>query len=252
MDGQGADGAAEGWVTQQRAMYDFFTDRARKVMALAHQEAQRFNHEYVGPEHILLGLMKEGSGVAANVLKNLNVDLRKLRLEVERIVGSGPSMSDVGKLPLTDQCKRVLDYAADESRAQRVHYIGTEHLLLGLIREPDGPAPAALKAAGVNLAELRDDISTLLGKVSAAESPPASAADVSPAEQRFADHPLVKKYRALHQQLLRERDEAVTRTQYELAAFHRDAAAAIETLLARIVKFLEDHPDAGRDEFGTK
>src|SRR5499427_754326 len=82
-------------------MYERFTDRARKVMQLANQEAQRFNHEYIGTEHILLGLVKEGSGVAANVLKNLDIDLRKIRLEVEKIVQAGPDMVTMGKLPQT-------------------------------------------------------------------------------------------------------------------------------------------------------
>ena len=88
-------------------MYERFTDRARKVMQLANQEAQRFNHEYIGTEHILLGLVKEGSGVAANVLKNLEVDLRKIRLEVEKIVQSGPDMVTMGKLPQTPRAKKL-------------------------------------------------------------------------------------------------------------------------------------------------
>ena len=87
-------------------MYERFTDRARKVMQLANQEAQRFNHEYIGTEHILLGLVKEGSGVAANVLKNLDVDLRKIRLEVEKLVQSGPEMVTMGKLPQTPRAKK--------------------------------------------------------------------------------------------------------------------------------------------------
>ena len=87
-------------------MYERFTDRARKVMQLANQEAQRFNHEYVGTEHVLLGLVKEGSGVAANVLKNLDVDLRKIRVEVEKIVQSGPDMVTMGKLPQTPGPRR--------------------------------------------------------------------------------------------------------------------------------------------------
>src|SRR4051812_11868956 len=86
---------------RKQNMYERFTDRARKVMQLANQEAQRFNHEYIGTEHILLGLVKEGSGVAANVLKNLDVDLRKIRLEVEKLVQSGPEMVTMGKLPQT-------------------------------------------------------------------------------------------------------------------------------------------------------
>ena len=97
-------------------MFERFTDRARKVMELANQEAQRFNHEYVGTEHILLGLVKEGSGVAANVLKNLDVDLRKIRVEVEKLVQTGPDMVTMGKLPQTPRAKKVIEYAIEEAR----------------------------------------------------------------------------------------------------------------------------------------
>src|SRR6266852_2364180 len=116
-------------------MFERFTDRARKVMALANQEAQRFNHEYIGTEHILLGLVKEGSGVGANVLKNLDVDLRKVRLEVEKLVKSGPEMMQMGKLPQTPRAKKVIEYAIEEARNLQHNYVGTEHLLLGLLRE---------------------------------------------------------------------------------------------------------------------
>src|ERR1700741_71104 len=118
-------------------MYERFTDRARKVMQLANQEAQRFNHEYIGTEHILLGLVKEGSGVAANVLKNLDVDLRKIRHEVENIVLPGPEMVTMGKLPMTPRAKKVIEYAMDEARTMLHNYVGTEHLLLGLMREQE-------------------------------------------------------------------------------------------------------------------
>src|SRR5437763_446973 len=101
-------------------MYERFTDRARKVMQLANQEAQRFNHEYIGTEHVLLGLIKEGSGVAANVLKNLDVDLRKIRNEVEKIVQAGPDMVTMGKLPQTPRAKKVIEYAIDEGLAQMI------------------------------------------------------------------------------------------------------------------------------------
>src|SRR6266568_4978639 len=92
-------------------MYERFTDRARKVMQLANQEAQRFNHEYIGTEHILLGLIQEGSGVAANVLKNLDIDLRKVRAEVEKVVQASPDMAMLGKLPQTPRAKKVIEYA---------------------------------------------------------------------------------------------------------------------------------------------
>jgi ATP-dependent Clp protease ATP-binding subunit ClpC len=125
-------------------MFERFTDRARKVMALANQEAQRFNHEYIGTEHVLLGLVKEGSGVGANVLKNLDVDLRKVRLEVEKLVKSGPDMVTMGKLPQTPRAKKVIEYAIEEARNLNHNYVGTEHLLLGLLREQDGVAAQVL------------------------------------------------------------------------------------------------------------
>ena len=144
-------------------MYERFTDRARKVMQLANQEAQRFNHEYIGTEHILLGLVKEGSGVAANVLKNLEVDLRKIRLEVEKIVQSGPDMVTMGKLPQTPRAKKVIEYAMEEARNLNHNYVGTEHLLLGLIREQEGVAAQVLMNLGLKLEDVREEVLNLLG-----------------------------------------------------------------------------------------
>jgi ATP-dependent Clp protease ATP-binding subunit ClpC len=144
-------------------MFERFTDRARKVMALANQEAQRFNHEYIGTEHILLGLVKEGSGVGANVLKNLDVDLRKVRLEVEKLVKSGPDMVTMGKLPQTPRAKKVIEYAIEEARNLNHNYVGTEHLLLGLLREHDGVAAQVLMNLGLKLDEVREEVLNLLG-----------------------------------------------------------------------------------------
>ncbi len=144
-------------------MFERFTDRARKVMALANQEAQRFNHEYIGTEHILLGLVKEGSGVGANVLKNLSVDLRKVRLEVEKLVHSGPDMVTMGKLPQTPRAKKVIEYAIEEARNLNHNYVGTEHLLLGLLREHDGVAAQVLMNLGLKLEEVREEVLNLLG-----------------------------------------------------------------------------------------
>src|SRR5437870_7838765 len=146
-------------------MYERFTDRARKVMQLANQEAQRFNHEYIGTEHILLGLVKEGSGVAANVLKNLDVDLRKIRLEVEKIVqtGSGGDMVTMGKLPHTPRAKKVIEYSIEEARNLNHNYVGTEHLLLGLLREQEGVAAQVLMNLGMKLEDVREEVLNLLG-----------------------------------------------------------------------------------------
>jgi ATP-dependent Clp protease ATP-binding subunit ClpC len=150
-------------------MYERFTDRARKVMQLANQEAQRFNHEYIGTEHILLGLVKEGSGVAANVLKNLDVDLRKIRLEVEKIVQSGPDMVTMGKLPQTPRAKKVIEYAIEEARNLNHNYVGTEHLLLGLLREQEGVAAQVLMNLGLKLEDVREEVLNLLGHNMATE-----------------------------------------------------------------------------------
>src|SRR5436189_4726103 len=155
-------------------MFERFTDRARKVMALANQEAQRLNHEYIGTEHRALGLVKEGSGVGANVLKNLDVDLRKVRLEVEKLVKSGPDMVTMGKLPQTPRAKKVIEYAIEEARNLNHNYVGTEHLLLGLLREHDGVAAQVLMNLGLKLEEVREEVLNLLGAGEENEEPASS------------------------------------------------------------------------------
>jgi ATP-dependent Clp protease ATP-binding subunit ClpC len=144
-------------------MFDRFTDRAKKVMSFARQEAMKFNHEYIGTEHILLGLVQEGSGVAANVLKNMTVDLDKIRHEVEKIVKTGPSMVTMGQLPFTPRAKKVLELSLEEASQLSHNYIGTEHLLLGLIRENEGIAAQVLMNLGVKLEEVREEVLEFLG-----------------------------------------------------------------------------------------
>lgn len=144
-------------------MYERFTDLARKVMQLANQEAQRFNHEYIGTEHILLGLVKEGTGVAANVLKNRSIDLGRIRLEVEKIAQAGPDMVQMGKLPQTPAAKKVIEFAIEEARNFNDIYVGSEHILLGIIREDEGIGALVLKNLNLTLQGLREDILTLLG-----------------------------------------------------------------------------------------
>ena len=144
-------------------MFDKFTDRARKVMSLARQEAQRFNHEYIGTEHILLGLVQEGSGIAARVLKNLDVDLRKIRTEVEKLIPHGPPTVQMGQLPFTPRAKRVLELAQEEANNLGHDYIGTEHLLLGLLRENEGVAAQVLMNLGLKLEDVREEVLEVLG-----------------------------------------------------------------------------------------
>ncbi len=164
-------------------MYERFTDRARKVMQLANQEAQRFNHEYIGTEHILLGLVKEGSGVAANVLKNLDIDLRKIRLEVEKLVQSGPEMVTMGRLPHTPRAKKVTEYAMEEARNLNHNYVGTEHVLLGLLREQEGVAAQVLMNLGLKLEEVREEVLNLLGHgIEGGESSERGGRETAPSE----------------------------------------------------------------------
>ena len=146
--------------------YERFTDRARKVMQFAHQEALRFNHEYVGTEHILLGLIKEGTGVAANILKKLGVDLRTMRLEVEKLVRSGPDLVTMGRLPQTPRAKKAVEYAIEEARRLKHNYVGTEHLLLGLLKEHDGVAAQVMMNLGLKLDDVREEILATLGQES--------------------------------------------------------------------------------------
>ncbi len=164
-------------------MFERFTDRARKVMALANQEAQRFNHDNIGTEHLLLGLVKEGSGVGATVLKNLDVDIKKLRLEVEKYVKSGPDMVTMGKLPQTPRAKKVIEYAIEEARALNHNYVGTEHILLGLLREQEGIAAQVLMGLGLKLEDLRQEVLSLLG-AGVEESPSNMAMDMGTSSSR--------------------------------------------------------------------
>ncbi|MGD0088610.1 MAG: ATP-dependent Clp protease ATP-binding subunit [Planctomycetota bacterium] len=144
-------------------MFDRFTDRARKVISFARQEAERFNHDYIGTEHILLGLVKEGSGVAANVLENLDVDLEKVRLEVEKLVKPAPDVVTMGQLPFTPRAKKVLEFAIDEARNLDHNYVGTEHLLLGLLKEQEGLAAQVLMNLGLKLEDVRNEVMEFLG-----------------------------------------------------------------------------------------
>ena len=143
--------------------YERFTDRCRTVMRLANEEAILLNHEYLGTEHILLGLAKERDGVAGNVLNHLKADLEKLRTEVSRIVESGPDMVVGGKLPLTPRAKQISEIALKEAHSLGHNYIGTEHLLLGLLCVPDGVAVQALLNLGISVEDVRKEVFSLLG-----------------------------------------------------------------------------------------
>ncbi len=143
--------------------FDKFTNRARKALHLAQEEAQRLQHNYIGTEHLLLGLIREGEGVAAKVLNNLGIDLEKARSSVESIIGRGNRVV-IGELGLTPRAKKVIGLAMDEARHLHHHYLGTEHLLLGLVREGQGIGAGVLESLGVNLEKVRVQTLQVLGK----------------------------------------------------------------------------------------
>src|SRR5215203_1715927 len=150
-----------------------FTERVRKVLAMAREEAARLHHEYVGTEHILLGLIREGEGVAATVLQNLSVELDEIQQKIEETVKKGKAAGTTGPdLPYTSRAKKVLELAMAEARDLNHSYVGTEHLLLGLLREEKGIAAQVLTDAQVNLDAARTETLRLLG-----------SADVSPSSQ---------------------------------------------------------------------
>ena len=141
--------------------FEKFSERARRVLSLAQEEAQRFNHNYIGTEHVLLGLVRETDGIAAKVLANLGVELNKVRSAVEFIIGRG-ERSSPGEIGLTPRAKKVIELAVDEARRLNHHHIGTEHLLIGLMREGEGVAAGVLESLGVNLDRVRGETSRIL------------------------------------------------------------------------------------------
>lgn len=157
-------------------MFSRFTERARKVIILAKEEAKRFNHDYIGTEHILLGLIKEGEGVAAAVLQNLGLGLESIRLGVEKLVQPGPPTVVSGDIPFTPKAKKVIELGTDEARNLGHNYIGTEHLLLGLIREGEGVASQVLTNLGLDLNKVRQEVMSLLGAATPGYSQAASPA----------------------------------------------------------------------------
>ncbi len=162
-------------------MFERFTERARKVIILAREEAIRLGHNFVGTEHLLLGLVREGDGLAVAILKKLNVNLTTLKGEVEKIVSVGSQASPAGEVPFTPQAKKVLEYAISEARSMGHNYIGTEHLLLGLIREGEGIASLVLRDLGVTIPAAKAQAQELLGE----QASKAPSAGRTPALDEF-------------------------------------------------------------------
>ena len=149
----------------ERSNFVKFTERARKVLSLAEEEARRFQHNYIGTEHLLLGLVREGEGVAAKVLSNRGIELNKVRAAVENIIGRGDRIV-LGEIGLTPRARRVVEFAIDEATRMNHHYVGTEHLLLGLIHEGEGIAAGILESQGVRLDDIRIETIAVLSRFS--------------------------------------------------------------------------------------
>lgn len=167
-------------------MFDKFTNRAKQVIKLAKKEAQRLNHNYLGTEHVLLGLLKLGQGIAVNVLRNLNLDFETVRAEVERIVGYGPEIQVYGDPALTGKVKKVFEYANEEASNLNHNYVGTEHLLLGLLRQTDGVAAQVLENLNVNLKDIRTEVLKELETFNLQLPPIGSTSTPPPPSTNFA------------------------------------------------------------------
>ena len=160
----------ESWLSDSNdPLCNRFTDRARKVRQLANQEAQRLNHEYIGSEHILLGLVKEGSGIAAKVLISLGATVPAVRRELERIVPKGRDAATPGKLPLTPRAKLAIQHSMDEARNLNHGHVGTEHMLLALMRDEEGVAAQVLAGLGLRLEDVRAEVMAIFGVPTAAQ-----------------------------------------------------------------------------------
>jgi Clp amino terminal domain, pathogenicity island component/UvrB/uvrC motif len=225
---------------RRRAMFERFTDRARRVVVLAQDEARRLNHDYIGTEHILLGLIHEGEGVAAKALESLGISLDAVRQQVEEIIGQG-QQAPSGHIPFTPRAKKVLELSLREALQLGHNYIGTEHILLGLIREGDGVAAQVLVKLGADLNRVRQQVIQLLHGHQAEEPSSARSAKrelrllavqarleavesrLTAIEQRVGTGPDISDLDEQQiAQVRREKESAIDAQDYALAASLRD------------------------------
>jgi ATP-dependent Clp protease ATP-binding subunit ClpC len=169
-------------------VFERFTDRARRVVVLSQEEARRLNHNYIGTEHLLLGLVHEGAGVAARALERLDISLAAVRAEVEEIIGFG-GQAPSGHIPFTPRAKKVLENALREALQLGHNYIGTEHILLGLIREGEGVAAQVLEHLGADLGRVRQQVIELLGGDPVEQAGPSKFTVIAPASCSFCNTP---------------------------------------------------------------
>ena len=243
-------------------MFERFTDRARRVVVLAQEEARMLNHNYIGTEHILLGLIHEGEGVAAKALESLGISLDAVRQQVEEIIGQG-QQAPSGHIPFTPRAKKVLELSRRESEQLGHNYIGTEHILLGLIREGDGVAAQVLVKLGADLNRVRQQVIQLLhghpaeepvSARSAARELEVRAGQCRPAwtaieqrlaaiEQRVGTGPDTSDLDEQIDQVRREKESAIDAQDYEQAASLRDREKELlASKAARQEQWAAGHP----------
>jgi ATP-dependent Clp protease ATP-binding subunit ClpA len=216
-------------------MFERFTDRARRVIVLAQEEARLLNHDYIGTEHLLLGLIHEGEGVAALALESLGIRLEAVRSQVEEIIGQGQS-APTGHIPFTPRAKKVLELSLRESQQLGHNYIGTEHILLGLVREGEGVAAQVLVKLGADLPRVRQQVIQLLsGYVGGKEAGVKEAAEQAGARTRLVRMTVPDDLRELEEQLAqvrRQKEAAIDAEDFERATALRDQERQLRGRLA--------------------
>lgn len=228
-----------------RAMFERFTDRARKVMALANQEAQKLNHDFIGVEHILLGLVIEGDGVGANVLNNLGADLKKVRKQVILLCKPGKRLAEQGKLPQTPRAKRVIENAIKEARALGHNYVGTEHLLLGVALEAEGAAAQALEKLGITRERICQEVLNLLGTPYALKedsTPAITGKPIHTVPAELRSEPLMQKFAELMEMLADEHTACVKAGQLGRANGVGELLRKLLGALNDLTAILRDYP----------
>jgi ATP-dependent Clp protease ATP-binding subunit ClpA len=214
-------------------VYEPFSDDARRVMQLANREAQRLNHEYIGTEHLLLGILKERPCGGARVLKQLRLDLDKLQQKVEQIIVRGTDATPLGRLPETPRAKKVVEYAILEARNLGHHEVGSEHLLLGLFREEEGVAGVVLRYQGLQLEELRNEVRGYC-QAEQVRRPKPEPAPLSSLPPEVQDK--IRELDSQIEQLNREKVAAVDGSDFEKAALLRDRSDRLRKQRQNIIR----------------
>jgi ATP-dependent Clp protease ATP-binding subunit ClpA len=243
-----------------------FTPRAQQVLAMARKEADRFNHNFVGTEHLLLGLIRLGQGVAVNVLQKLGLDLETVRLEVEKQVGTGPDQRMMGNIPYTPRVKKVLALAQKEAKALNHSYVGTEHILLGLLREGDGVAARVLKNLDVDIEQTRQEVLKELdpnleaveGQVPGKRTPPVPNPGLVDTSKRYdvycsqPNHETIVYRNALWKSAKRLFPTDPHGFLYEFVELEQEDGQTLFLARASIQKFCEHAPTAGAETASEK